>query len=459
LNTPEKAGKKMPMTGPKSTMLLNPFIALFVLHLSIFIFPTAKASFSEQFGVNPSTACISGQVNGNAEDPANAYYAAAINAFSDRLSVNISYNYVDHKFEPIQGVVIRNSSNNNNGTAFGDVNTSYGELRHFTLSGLLPIRYPGAGNLVLNISSPIGNFLETNTGHPTLPEYVFYRSRYKRTEFNLNYAHPFSDSFSISLGAFVGFQVRADLTAQASLNGSSFGSSASSKAKVSPALGALASMSYRLDQWTTYFSYQQEMKSNLDANITGETSDPPIPFDIAVESLPYYDPHIFRVGTVRKGETVSVMAAVEYQMWENFRPPNVRIIQRASVKSSDNFERLQTRNIFVPKVGASFAFNDHLALSAGVGHRPTPIEGNFSGAGNTIDSDSMIYSTGFKYTTKMLGFDVDFLGALQWHQLEEKTVTKTTGQENGQAGTKIGGPYYKIGGDVYYASLGAKFLF
>ncbi|HAZ14393.1 MAG: hypothetical protein A2X86_19385 [Bdellovibrionales bacterium GWA2_49_15] len=429
--------------------------------LSLFLQNT-WASFPEFFGASPSTSAIGSQANTDFSDPANAYYAGALMAFSDKLALNVSYDYVDHDFYPINNIVVKNSTNFSGATQNGNALTEYGEFRHSSLHAVLPIRYPGAGNLVLNLFSPVGNFLETNTGHPTLPEYVFYHARYKRTEAFLQYAHPFTSNVALALGAYVGFQVRADVNTQASINGTTYGSSAAAKAKVAPSLAGLLSLAYKLENWAGYLAYKQEMKSNLDANVIGDAplgGTSSLAFDIGIATLPYYDPASVRLGVQRKGDRLSIMGLVEYQMWGNYQTPVVQITQRASVLSSDNYEKVQTQNIFVPKLGVQWNLSDSLSLLTGVAHRPTPLKGDFSGAGNSVDTDSTILCGGLKWTAKLMGMPMDLGGSIQWHQLEDRTVVKSAGQENGSGGSKIGAPGYKIGGDVYMASAGLKIAF
>ncbi len=435
------------------------FYTIMVVMLLAMSGQNSYASFPEFFGASPSTSAVGSQANTDFSDPANAYYAGALSAFSDKLSLNASYDYVNHDLYPITNIVVKNSTNYSGATQNGNVNTEYGEFRHTSLHVILPVRYPGAGNIVFNLFAPMGSFIETNTGHPTLPEYVFYHARYKRTEAFLQYAHPLTPNLAFSLGTFVGFQVRADMSAQASITGTPYGSSASAKAKVAPSLAALASIAYKLENWATYFAFKQEMKSNLDANMMGDTSDPPIPFDIEVASLPYYDPTIFRLGLQRKGDRLSFMGLLEYQMWEHYQTPLVRITQRASVKSSDNYEHVQTKNILLPKVGFQWNIVDALSVMGGVAYRPTPLKGDFSGSGNSIDSNTTIFTTGLKWNTAFSNFPMEIAGSFQWHQLEERTVVKTANQENGAGGSKIGAPGYKIGGNVYMASLGLKIVF
>ncbi|MBI2520539.1 MAG: hypothetical protein HYV97_08975 [Bdellovibrio sp.] len=440
---------------------MQDFAKLIVLTCLSFFLQNAWASFPEFFGASPSTSVIGSQANIDYSDPANAYYAGALTAFSDKLALNVSYDYVNHDFYPIDNIIVKNNTNFST-TQSGSAVTDYGEFRHSGLHAVLPIRYPGAGNLVLNLFSPVGHFLETNTGHPTLPEYVFYHARYKRTEAFLQYAHPFTTNFSLSLGAYVGFQVRADVNTQASISGTTYGSSAAAKAKVAPSLAGLMSMAFKLDNWTSYLAYKQEMKSNLDANVVGDAplgGTSSLPFDIGIASLPYYDPAILRFGIQRRGDRISMMGLLEYQMWENYQTPVVIITQRASVLSSDNYEKIQTKNILVPKVGFQWNMSDSLSFFTGISHRPTPLKGDFSGSGNSVDTDSTILCAGPKWSTQMFGLLMDITGAFQWHQLEDRTVVKSANQENGSGGSKIGAPGYKVGGDVYMASIGLKVAF
>jgi len=435
------------------THLLLCFVSLLYLN-------TSWPSFPEFFGTSPRTSSLGGQPNDEWDDPSNNYYAAALTAFSHKINVNLSYDSVKHDFLPINGIVTKNSTNNAYGTNTGNINTDYGEFRHSSVHLTLPIAYPGAGNIAISLFSPLGHLIETNTGHPTHPEYVMYHARYKRTELFANYAHPIGNNFALSLGAFVGFQVRADMSAQASLNGVNFGSSSSAKAKVSPSLASLFSIAKKWQSATVFFAYQQEMTSNLDANIIGDTSDPPIPFDIGATSIPYYDPHILRLGYQQSlGPALKLHSMLEYQLWGNYKTPVIRIIQRANVKGSDNYENIKTQNILIPKLGLKYSWSDYLALMAGVSYRPTPLKGDFSGAGNSIDTDVLTTSAGIDFKSRLLDKLFTFSGAFQWHQLKEKKVTKTSGQENGSAGQKIGSPGYTVGGDVYMASVGISTSF
>ena len=57
-----------------------------------------------------------------------------------------------------------------------------------------------------------------------------------------------------------------------------------------------------------------------------------------------------------------------------------------------------------------------------------------------------------------MGLPMGITGSLQWHQLEDRTVLKVSAKKM-ERWVKIGAPGYKIGGDVYMASVGLKIAF
>ena len=165
-----------------------------------------------------------GQANTDADDPANNYYLPAILAYTKNIGVSLSLGSVAPTFKDIGGIVVKNAANSD-GDERGGVDTQYKTTYHGAVHFNLPIAHERAGNIGISFFSPVGFFVESDSGSPYLPEYVMYRSRYKRVLGYLNYAHPVSPRFAFSLGAHLGLQstVRADT--QTSLNGAGYGSS------------------------------------------------------------------------------------------------------------------------------------------------------------------------------------------------------------------------------------------
>ncbi len=423
----------------------------------------AYASFPETFGASYSTSMIGNMSNLDSNDPSNNYYSPAILAFSQRVNALMQATSSATHFEPISNVVITNEANASS-TTYGNVRTDYIKYYGGSLHFGLPIGYPEKGTigtLGISIYLPIGSIIETNSGNPFLPEYVMYRSRYQRTSAYINFAHKSTEDFAWSLGTIIGFQASADVNTNLSLNGNTYGSWANAKTKVSPSLGAIFSIAYKINPSTLYFSYQQEMKSNLDAHATGQINNPSLGlFDANIKSVIFYDPHTFRFGTNFPMGDFEFFGGLEYLMWSNYQPSKIHVIKNGGVvDSSVNYENLITRNTFNPRIGLKYRLTDRINLGLGLMYRQTPLDGDFSGSGNSIDTNSFILSTGFSHRIVVWSKDVTLGSSLEYHQLEEKNVTKSPNTEKGNAGVKLGGPGYTIGGYVLSASVGLKFNF
>jgi hypothetical protein len=443
----------------RSLLTQSLFISAFLL--SFLNSHHLHASFPEFYGANVSTSAIGNQANLNPNEAGNNYYVPAFMAFSDKLSFSFNSSMVQHNFLDINSIVTKNSTNSSTNQT-SNLTNNYKNTYILSLNLILPLELPGKGRLGLSVFTPVKNLMETNSGHPFLPEYVLYRARYKRTSAHFNYAQKLNDKFSFSLGSLIGFQVAARANAQTSLNGTGFGSNADANAIVTPSFGVITSLLYYPSESSmSYFTYQQGIKSNLDAQASGEITEPTaFLFDISIESMINYDPHIFRIGQGLTFSKMKIFGSVEYQIWESYKTPIIRIIKNnGSLIGSEDFEQIQVQNIFVPKLGASYSLTDSIEIMAGVLHRDTPLKGDFSGAGNSIDTPVTTFSAGSTYAMSIFGKTTKLGFSAQYHKLKELQVTKTATQENGNAGSKIGAPGYTIGGNIINVSLGLDLLF
>ncbi len=431
-------------------------IALAFTHLSL-------ASLPEFYGPSARNSAIGNQATFMASDPGNLYYVPSLSAYAQNISINANISNIHTKFKKIDNIVTANSTNGQTGsnTDIGSAKTNYSPSYHTSFHALFPLIKRYSGTLGLSYYSPIGDLVETNSGQPALPEYVMYRSRYNRTQLQFSYAYPLSENWAFALGAHLGFQTSARINTKISLN-SGQGSYASMRTKVSPSLGTIFSLTRRSDSHLSYITFQQEMKSNLSAITTGDITNPPLTLiDIGIASLVYYDPHIFRLGhAISLFKKIDLMATLEYQLWENYKTPLIRITnQSGPVESSSNFENLKLRNIFYPRLGWQYHLTPKADLMGGLAYRQSPLKKSFNGSGNSIDSDSMIFSAGLAYKIKLSNKSVHLALSGQYHQLEKKDVTKTNGQENGSSGQKIGAPGYKIGGSIVTVQTGLQVTF
>lgn len=432
----------------------------FILLTSLLCSFQALASYPEMFGASFSTTYIGNQANLDANDPSNNYYAPAVLGFSDKVNVLIQATSTATHFKPMNNIVVTNNTNSSS-TTYGNVSNRYQKFHGGSLHFALPIGYQHLGTLGLSFYLPLGHLMETNSGDPFLPEYIMYHSRHQRASIYVNFARKFSEDFAWSLGTIVGFQASAEARTNLSLNGGTKGSWGKAQSKITPSLGVIASAVKKFEKAKVYFAYQQEMKSNLKANVFGEVVDPSLPlFEADIDTMIFYDPHTIRLGSSFKTGDSEFYTGVEYQMWSGYKTPSIRIKKTGgAIVSSTNYENLKIRDTINPRVGYALDLTDRWKWGLGFGYRMSPLKGDFSGSGNSIDTNTQIFTTGLQYRIVIWSKDVKLGTAFEYQKLEKKHVSKTTGQENGSAGSKIGAGGYDIDGYVIAATLGVKFNF
>ena len=433
-----------------------------ILFLLVIISFQAKASYPELFGSSFSTSSIGNQANLDANDPSNNYYAPSVLGFSDKFNVLLQATSTAVHFKSISGITITNNTNSNGTVTTGKARIDYPKFYGTALHAAVPVGgHQHLGTLAFSFFLPIGDLVRSNSGDAFLPEYVMFQSRHQRTSAFVNFAKKWSDDFAFSLGAIMGFQATADVKTNMSLNGANYGSWASGQTKVSPSMGVVVSATKRFQNMSVFFTYQQEMKSNLKTIIHGEITNPSLAlFDATMGAMIFYDPHTYRLGSQFSVGDFEFYSGVEYQMWTNYKTPLMNVVKNGGViVPSSNFEKIVTKDTINPRLGLKYNVTNRWSTLLGAQYRMSPIQGDFSDSGNSIDSDTLVGTGGLQYRMVIWSKNVHLGAALQYHHLMDKRVTKSANQENGAAGPKIGAPGYDVGGYILAGSFGVKFNF
>jgi hypothetical protein len=420
------------------------------------------ANFPEMFGASSSTSGLANQFNDNENDPSNNYYAPALLSSSHRPQLQFSSNYNQSSFKEINNVTVRNSVNSESSNEIGNVDTAYPAFISNSVHLSLPILKETGNKFAVSIFTPGKNLQEMSSGDAFLPEYVMYRSRNSRTTVHFNFIFPWEDGWSYSLGAFSGLQISGETEIAARYNGSGKNSTAKMKAVAKPSLSPIFSVAKKHSLGTFILAYQHEMKNKMQIHAVGSTRDPALnfPYDFTMSSLLYFDPSTLRVGESWNVKNGKFFTTLEYQYWKSYSPSTISIEQNGGfIVGTGNYGNAKMRNIVIPKVGYEFNLNQNLIAQMGLAYRSTPLVGDFSGPGNAIDTDSQIYSLGLISRFTLLSKMTELSGCLQVHELKNKTVQKSAGNEDGGAGNKIGSPGYEIGGSILNLALGMKLEF
>ncbi len=415
---------------------------------------SAQANFAEFFGADAKSSALANQYTGDHQDASNNYYLPAALSYSKDVLLNISSYYVDPNFQSIDNITTVNSVTHDGPTS---VSTDYESSKIYAVHFSLPIQKRDGAKFAVSFFAPMKSVLESDSGDTFTPNYVMYQSRYQRTIFYANLAYPLTPSWAFSIGAYSGFQVVGDTYLMSGADGGPK-SHGQMQVRVKPSLAAQFSVLKKGPTADYYLAFQQEMKSKLTAHVHGEAA-PPISllYNFDVYSLLYYDPMLIRLGYNKKFANWKIITSLEYQFWENYESAVLRV-ERSNgmgiVTSGGNYEQIKAQNILIPKIALEHALNDHFNIAGGFAFRPTPIKGDFSSSGNSIDSDTFIYSLGAGYHFSLFGKKARLSSSIQHHHLKEQKVVKSSGMEDGSSGNKIGYPGYTIGGSITSFSLG-----
>ena len=182
------------------------------------------------------------------------------------------------------------------------------------------------------------------------------------------------------------------------------------------------------------------------ATIPGTVTDPGLP--LVVNTLDAYQPMILSFGAkYQLLEGWDVAATLEYQNWSSLTDE----LKKDTVKDQ---AQLQFDDVFIPRVGSQFQFNDTLTLSAGASYETSSLATTTSDEVNLFDNDRVVVAAGFTqmYTqTKLLAFPLQIDGAYQYHHLIERDFSLSSG------GTVF--ENVTTGGDAHVFSLSLSMMF
>jgi hypothetical protein len=411
------------------------------------------ANIGEHFGASSESIAIAGQATFDPRDPSNGFYAAAILAYDEKTSYSYSEIALQTDFKDINNIITDSPINSaETSDVYGDVDTSSNMKLYRSFHGSFKLFKEIPSKLNISVFLPSENFMEVRTGDPYRPEYVMYESRFNRTIGYVSYAQKLR-FLNFSIGMMTGLQSNGETFIIAKDTGSTTPSSGKMQFNAKPSAALNFSISKKWNKGISYFSFQDEMKSKLENSASGITPIGNVPLQYAwdLSSMLFYDPQIFRIGHKYK----NLIATLEYQDWSGYETPILKLKAKNSsiLISSKLEENFKTKPILIPRVGYLYQ-----SFSFGLAYRPSPLELKQGASGNTVDTDSLITSVGYKKPFKLLSQDFLFKSGLSMHFLKTQTVKKDPNRENGTTGNKIGYPKYEIGGNVYALSIGLSWV-
>jgi hypothetical protein len=444
------------------------------LILSARVVTPAYANVGETFGFGARSASLAGATVAAPTDGYSAYINPAALALSGDKRLVFSYGLLSMHptFKPIDNVIVRNDYTAGSATPEpGNVDMNYRGTtgQAFGLAYRLAPQSGDRMNLSIGIMMfvPLNQIAYVDTGEAFVPEFFLYRARTQRPQIQLGTAIEPSLGWKVGLGLQIGYTLSSSATMFLTSNparASSLRFSASMKPKATPYFGLLWDSD---PDFTLGLVARAPLTSDGVLNVTAGTqflSSPSLDLGFVLRTLSalYYDPATLELGTTWRHSGASKLhLQVDYQLWQQFKPPvsTINGVDLTSCVGSCGFAFTPSknpiptfRNILVPRIGEEISLNDDLTLRVGYSYRPSIIKEVPTEAGNYLDPAKHIFNAGlgFRFQT-FLGFQTPSVLDVNatYQDLVDQAVIKSTGDETGAAGLKVGAPGYLAGGRVY----------
>jgi long-subunit fatty acid transport protein len=163
-------------------------------------------------------------------------------------------------------------------------------------------------------------------------------------------------------------------------------------------------------------------QTTVEANavIPGTIPEPGLPLNL--KTLDAYQPIIVSTGVeYQLGEQLDLAATFEYQNWSSLTEE----LSKDTVKDQAD---LTFSDIIIPRIGAKYAVNQDLKLTAGFSYDLSPLDSSSSDNVNLFDNDRMVFAGGASYLmrdTRWLAYPLRVDAGYQYHNLIERDFTLT----------------------------------
>lgn len=434
-----------------------------LLLLFILFIPSVYAALPELFAPSASTMGIGNQPNFNSNDASSNSLIPALSSFSNDFNFSANITTIQTNFLKMKSIVVENTVNSaSSSEVLKDFDPNLGLQTIMSIHADMKLFRNSSARFLVSFYTPADKLLEASTSDPYLPTYFAYKSRLQRSLFYLNFANKFNESLGYSLGVITGIQSSGQTNVVARENGLPFEPSLGQMTfNATPSVAPSFSI-FKIwgKDHSSYLSYISSMKSNFTNEAVGVTpvGNSALRYDWTFQSLIFYDPSILRVGHKISFDTQDVIFGIEHHGWKDYETPKLKMINNGGILAgSKDFEKFSTQDIIIPKLGVLHHAKDfHVGL--GVSYRKSPFKNNLSLSGNSIDTDSTIFGLSYEKQIQLLENKFQFAVAGQYHQLNEFKVSKTSNNENNEAGNKIGAPGYKVGGSIFVLSFGLNWV-
>lgn len=465
------------------------------LWLSICLGPSqfALANVGDEYGFGSRAIALGGGGVAWGFDGYSSYYNPAATALDRHQRLIFSFGLIDMipMFKPMQNIVVSNDFTGDTSEITATVDNKDYRATFGQAIGLSYLLFPEFHHLSFGLTAfvPINQLGYFNTGDPYIPEFVLYRARTQRPQFELGFGGQVTPRLYLGVGMHMSYSLTGSTSIflqTSSARTSSMTFEASLKPKFAPYFGVYYDSS---DQFSltgaskeasgeftagavVRFPVASANSLDVNANARALGNIASLPFSFKAISSFFYDPYTLELGASYKlASPLRVLAQMDYQVWSKYEAPAISFTDPSTCVSrpcgvaisptqNPSFE---LRNTLKPHGGVEYALGESSTLlRVGYAYHQSIFKSVPNGNGNYLDPSKHIFSAGvgFKFNHFLnyeTPWNLDLFGS--WHQLITQTITKTANDERGLTGNKVGSPGYEAGGKIIGGGASVSFAF
>ena len=182
-----------------------------------------------------------------------------------------------------------------------------------------------------------------------------------------------------------------------------------------------------LDTALVYKGYSNT-RTRVDANAVIDEVIPSPGLGLAISTIDSFQPEIITAGAHYRFGSLRVALTGEVQRWSRLE----RELEGDTIKARGN---LEFRDIFIPRVGLEYRFNEMFSASTGVAFERSPLKNSEAEEVNYLDNDRVVIGLGAALeipNPPVLAFPLRLDVGYQYHHLRERDFVLSGTNVNGQ---------------------------
>lgn len=426
---------------------------------------TTQASLSNQIGSSTTLASLNLLMSGfSSNDTASQSQQPALLSNIDKSKHAIYTFLALSNFAKTDNIALQNEATSGVSTIYGKYDPNPRNQLMLSYHYSTPMsHYWFAKSFGLTFIAPIPELLMIDTTSSFLPKYYWYDSRINKTELLLHFVQKLNDTFSSSISLMTQWNLEGQSEVTAGLP-SGAPSSGRIQSKVRAKLYPQLSILQKKTNYLLNASWQPHSKQKLENVVIGKAplgGNSTVDYAFTMLAQNHFEPEQVKIDfTYLNSDQFHLLLGVTYQNWSSYQSNRLLIMNaQGAIINSNEFEIIKGKSIFSPAIGFEYAKNFDTIWSLSYRFRPQVLELDHAQSGNTLDQDTHIAGFGWKSKVQIGEESMEFSTGVQYHYLPSKQIAKSTSQEDGTPGVKIGSPNYKMGGSFMLFGLGLNYSF